>query len=123
VLVVTPGVAHAFGVGVGGRVTYAFQRTGFRGGIGKPFGKVLVFALLTYIADPRGPDSVIFAMEEPEIALSPHTQRRMTGFVTRTMGRAIVASHSPCVIERFDPDEVVVLNHDGHLRWCYSHLL
>jgi putative ATP-dependent endonuclease of the OLD family len=34
---------------------------------------VLVFALLTYIADLRGPDSVIFAMEEPEIALPPHT--------------------------------------------------
>jgi putative ATP-dependent endonuclease of the OLD family len=33
---------------------------------------VLVFALLTYIADLRGPDSVIFAMEEPEIALPPH---------------------------------------------------
>jgi len=34
---------------------------------------VLVFALLTYIADLRGPGSVIFAMEEPEIALPPHT--------------------------------------------------
>ena len=36
---------------------------------------VLVFALLTYIADLRGPGSVIFAMEEPEIALPPHTQK------------------------------------------------
>ena len=51
---------------------------------------VLVFALLTYIADLRGPDSVIFAMEEPEIALPPHTQRRMVDFVTRTMGQAII---------------------------------
>jgi putative ATP-dependent endonuclease of OLD family len=64
---------------------------------------VLVFALLTYIADLRGPDSVIFAMEEPEIALPPHTQRRMVDFVSKTMGQAIVTSHSPYVIERFGP--------------------
>ena len=71
---------------------------------------VLVFALLTYIADLRGPDSVIFAMEEPEIALPPHTQRRLVDFVTGTMGQAIVTSHSPYVIERFDPDRIVVLD-------------
>lgn len=81
---------------------------------------VLVFALLTYIADLRGPDSVIFAMEEPEIALPPHTQRRMVDFVTKTMGQAIVTSHSPYVIERFGPDDIVVLNRDddGTLTSC-----
>ncbi|MGW5744707.1 ATP-dependent nuclease [Amycolatopsis sp. NPDC003861] len=73
---------------------------------------VLVFALLTYIADLRGPDSVIFAMEEPEIALPPHTQRRLVDFVTGTMGQAIVTSHSPYVIERFDPGQIVVLRRD-----------
>jgi putative ATP-dependent endonuclease of the OLD family len=73
---------------------------------------IMVFALLTYIADLRGPDSVIFAMEEPEIALPPHTQRRMVDFVTRTMGQTIVTSHSPYVIERFGPDQVVVLTRD-----------
>ncbi|WP_307793460.1 ATP-binding protein [Amycolatopsis sp. MtRt-6] len=73
---------------------------------------VLVFALLTYIADIRGPGSVIFAMEEPEIALPPHTQRRLVDFVTETMGQAIVTSHSPYVIERFDPSRIVVLKRD-----------
>lgn len=73
---------------------------------------VLVFALLTYIADLRGPGSVIFAMEEPEIALPPHTQRRLVDFVTANMGQAIVTSHSPYVIEKFDPDQIVVLNRD-----------
>jgi putative ATP-dependent endonuclease of the OLD family len=73
---------------------------------------IMVFALLTYIADLRGCDSVIFAMEEPEIALPPHTQRRMVDFVTRTMGQTIVTSHSPDLIERFRPDQVVVLTRD-----------
>jgi putative ATP-dependent endonuclease of OLD family len=59
-------------------------------------------------------------MEEPEIALPPHTQRRLVDFVTGTMGQAIVTSHSPYVIERFDPDRIVVLTRDdsGTLTSC-----
>lgn len=74
---------------------------------------LLVFALLTLIADRKGNDSVIFAMEEPEIALPPHTQRRVTRFVRTTMGQAIVTSHSPYVIEQFEPEDIVMLNREG----------
>jgi len=70
---------------------------------------LLVFALLTIIAELKGTTSVIFAMEEPEIALPPHTQRRVTRHVLREMGQTIVTSHSPYVIEQFDPKEVVML--------------
>jgi len=70
---------------------------------------VLVFALLTFIAELKDKRSVIFAMEEPEIALPPHTQRRVSRFVLREMGQAIVTSHSPYVIEQFEPDEIVIL--------------
>lgn len=49
---------------------------------------LLVFALLTMIADLKERQSVIFAMEEPEIALPPHTQRRVARFVKREMGQA-----------------------------------
>lgn len=73
---------------------------------------LLVFALLTMIADRKERQSVIFAMEEPEIALPPHTQRRVTRFVKKEMGQAIVTSHSPYVIEQFEPDEIVMLGHD-----------
>jgi putative ATP-dependent endonuclease of OLD family len=71
-----------------------------------------VFALLTYIAELRGDASVIFAMEEPEIALPPHAQRRLVDFVTGRMGQAIVTSHSPYVIERFEPENILVLQRD-----------
>lgn len=74
---------------------------------------LLVFALLTLIADRKGNDSVIFAMEEPEIALPPHTQRRVTRFVRSTMGQAIVTSHSPYVIEQFEPEDIVMLHREG----------
>lgn len=85
-----------------------------------PYGKqgtgsinLLVFALLTLIADLKGNRSVIFAMEEPEIALPPHTQRRVTRFVLKEMGQSIVTSHSPYVIEQFEPADVVMLSRTG----------
>lgn len=74
---------------------------------------LLVFALLTIIADLKEEQSVIFVMEEPEIALPPHTQRRVTKFVVQQMGQSIVTSHSPYVIEEFDPENVVILSRDG----------
>lgn len=70
---------------------------------------LIVFALLTMIADKKGNQSVIFAMEEPEIALPPHTQRRVANFVLRKMGQSIVTSHSPYVIEQFEPEDIVIL--------------
>ncbi|WP_434615668.1 ATP-dependent nuclease [Arthrobacter sp. A5] len=75
---------------------------------------LLVFALLTIIADLKEDKSVIFVMEEPEIALPPHTQRRVTKYVVQQMGQSIVTSHSPYVIEQFDPENVVILSRDGN---------
>lgn len=90
------------------------------GAHGVPFNRLstgslnlLVFALLTYIAELKGDHSVIFAMEEPEIALPPHAQRRLVDFVVSRMGQVVITSHSPYVIEKFDPDRVVVLARDN----------
>jgi len=71
---------------------------------------LLVFALLTIIAKLKEDGSVIFVMEEPEIALPPHTQRRVTKYVVQQMGQSIVTSHSPYVIEQFEPTDVVILS-------------
>ena len=74
---------------------------------------LLVFALLTIIADLKEDQSVIFVMEEPEIALPPHIQRRVTKYVVQRMGQSIVTSHSPYVIEQFGPEDVVILARNG----------
>ncbi len=68
----------------------------------------LVFSMLTFIADLKG--NVIFAMEEPEIALPPHTQRRIIKYVLKDMEQAIFTSHSPYVIEQFSPENIVILS-------------
>jgi putative ATP-dependent endonuclease of OLD family len=80
-----------------------------------PFQKVgtgtlnaLVLALLSYIAESKK-DNIIFAMEEPEIALPPHTQRRVVKYLLENSTQCFVSSHSPYVIERFPPDSISIL--------------
>ena len=68
----------------------------------------LVLALLSFIADIKK-DNVIFAMEEPEIALPPHTQRRIANYLLDETTQCFVTSHSPYVIERFSPDQIMIL--------------
>ncbi|RYG92620.1 DUF2813 domain-containing protein [Loktanella sp. IMCC34160] len=67
----------------------------------------LVFSLLTFIAQLK--KNVIFAMEEPEIAIPPHTQRRIVKFLRSRMQQAILTTHSPFVLEQFEPEDVVIL--------------
>ena len=72
----------------------------------------LVLALLSFVAELKE-ENVIFAMEEPEIALAPHTQRRIATYLLTKTTQCFVTSHSPYVIESFDPDHIVVLQRDN----------
>jgi putative ATP-dependent endonuclease of OLD family len=73
----------------------------------------LVFALLSAIADLKK-ENVIFAMEEPEIAVSPHTQRRIVDYLLKNTSQSFITSHSPYVIEKFSPDQIKILKRDDH---------
>lgn len=102
------------------RKTIAFFLTMGRGEEAVPFQQAgsgtlntLLLALLTFIADLKK-DNVIFAMEEPEIALPPHTQRRIANYLLEETSQCFVTSHSPYVIERFEPDGILKLNRDEH---------
>lgn len=79
---------------------------------------LLVFALLTMIADLKEQNSAIFVMEEPEIALPPHIQRRVVKYVLQEMGQSIVTSHSPYIIEQYEAENVVVLGRDD--KRCFT---
>lgn len=70
----------------------------------------LVLALLSLIAELK--QNVIFAMEEPEIAIPPHAQKRIVDSIRRRSAQAIFSSHSPYVLEEFAPEEVLVLRRD-----------
>ena len=70
----------------------------------------LVLSLLSLIADIK--ENVIFAMEEPEIALPPHIQKRVVLSVIDKSTQALFTSHSPYVLEEFDADDVLVVSRD-----------
>lgn len=72
----------------------------------------LVLALLSMIADLK-PGSVIFAMEEPEVALPPYTQRRIAKYLLDRTSQCFVSSHSPYVVERFLPEQIRILRRDS----------
>lgn len=100
------------------RKTLSFFLTTDEGQSPVPFQRVgagtlnaLVLALLSYIADLK--TNIIFAMEEPEIALPPHTQRRIVKYLLTQSAQCFVTSHSPYVIEGFDPSAISVLQKEG----------
>ena len=77
---------------------------------------ILVLAMLSQIAEDK--QNVIFAMEEPETAIPPHSQKRIIHEVRKLSSQAIFTSHSPYVLEEFSIDETVVLSRDnaGNLK-------
>ncbi|MEY4602619.1 MAG: hypothetical protein RL292_560 [Candidatus Parcubacteria bacterium] len=96
----------------------AFMDTGAKKEDGSPYSapfqhqgtgtiNVLVLALLSLIAELK--QNVIFAMEEPEIAIPPHTQKSIISDICRKSTQAIFTSHSPYVLEEFNPAEILVL--------------
>lgn len=68
----------------------------------------LVLSLLSMIAELK--QNVIFAMEEPEIAIPPATQKRIIQNICSKSAQAIFTSHSPYILEEFDPSEILVIN-------------
>ena len=98
------------------RVITAFIATG-EGEHAAPFYRqgtgtvnILVLALLSQIAEDK--QNVIFAMEEPETAIPPYTQKRVVHEIRKLASQALFTSHSPYVIEEFDLKETLVLTRD-----------
>lgn len=81
----------------------------------------LVLALLSLVAELKS--EVVFAMEEPEIALPPHTQRRIANYLLTKTTQCFVTSHSPYIIEMFDPGQVQILKRDGNGTLTASHIV
>lgn len=70
----------------------------------------LVLALLSLIAELK--QNVIFAMEEPEIAIPPHVQKRIVDSICKKSAQALFTSHSPYVLEEFKPSQILVVKRD-----------
>lgn len=97
------------------RVLRSFMATGAPG-YAAPFNhqgsgtiNSLVIAMLTLIAQKRN-GRVIFAMEEPEISVPPTAQKRVVDLILGLGGQAIFTTHSPYVLEEFEPEQMTVIS-------------
>ena len=107
------------------RTLTVFMDTGISTNSGQPYSapfqhqgtgtiNTLVLSLLSMIANLKG--NVIFAMEEPEIALPPHTQKRVIESIKNLSAQSIFTSHSPYILEEFSPKNLLVLQrNDGEV--------
>ena len=100
------------------RVLKSFLATGVPG-YAAPFQhqgsgtiNALVLAMLGLIAERRN-GRVIFAMEEPELSLPPHVQKRVVDKVRGIAAQALFTSHSPYVIEQFQPEQMMVMTRNA----------
>lgn len=101
------------------KVLKSFLATGVAG-YGAPFQhqgtgtiNALVLAMLGLIAERRN-GRVIFAMEEPELSLPPHVQKRVVDKVKSIAAQSLFTSHSPYVIEQFPPEQMMSLTRDAN---------
>lgn len=83
---------------------------------------LLVLAMLSQIAKDK--PNVMFAMEEPETAIPPYTQKRIVHEVRGLSGQTLFTSHSPYVLEEFSLSETVILSrgNGGDLRQASAKL-
>ena len=72
---------------------------------------MLLLAMLSMIAERK--QNVIFAMEEPETAIPPYTQKNIINGIRESSNQTLVTSHSPFVLEEYNDSEIVALANDS----------
>ncbi len=55
----------------------------------------------------------VIAVDEPELHLHPSSQRTVAEMLSASANQKILVTHSPYVVQKFDPSQVVVVRADG----------
>lgn len=71
---------------------------------------ILVLSMLSVIANNK--QNVMFAMEEPETAIPPYTQKRVAYELRKITNQSFFTSHSPYIIETYNCNDISVLAKD-----------
>lgn len=59
----------------------------------------------------------VIAIDEPELHLHPSSQRTVAELLTQKVNQKILVTHSPYIVQKFDPTQVVAVSPDGA---CYQ---
>lgn len=74
--------------------------------------KALISLVIYYLIEA---DASILAIDEPEIHLHPSSQRNLIELMQQSGKQLIIATHSPVVVSKFSPDNVVAIQKDGDI--------
>ena len=55
----------------------------------------------------------IVAIDEPELHLHPSSQRTVAGLFGEAGNQKILVTHSPYIVQRFEPSQIIAVNRDG----------
>lgn len=69
--------------------------------------------LLMTLFDLAEDSSHTVAIDEPELHLHPSSQRTVAELLKLTKNQKLLVTHSPYIVQRFDPSEVVAITPDG----------
>jgi putative ATP-dependent endonuclease of OLD family len=58
----------------------------------------------------------VIAIDEPELHLHPMSQRTVAELLSTATNQKILVTHSPYIVQKFDPSEVVTVHGDGQCR-------
>lgn len=58
----------------------------------------------------------IIAIDEPELHLHPSSQRTVAELFQGARNQKILVTHSPYIVSRFDPSQVITVTHDGRCQ-------
>lgn len=69
--------------------------------------------LLMSLFDLAESEAHTIAIDEPELHLHPSSQRTLAELLQNSNNQKLIATHSPYIVQRFDPAEVVAITPDG----------
>jgi len=55
----------------------------------------------------------VIAIDEPELHLHPSSQRTVAELLTKDTNQKVLVTHSPYIVQKFDPTQVVTVSPDG----------
>jgi len=58
----------------------------------------------------------VVAIDEPELHLHPMSQRTVSELLSSATNQKILVTHSPFIVQKFDPTQVVTVHSEGHCR-------
>jgi putative ATP-dependent endonuclease of OLD family len=93
-------------------VSMFFERDGDHVPLAEQSDGIRQLLLMTLFDLAQGTANMV-AIDEPELHLHPSSQRTVAELFTSASNQKILVTHSPYIVQRFDPSQVIAITPDG----------